>query len=41
VDSLCSAHRLRLPMRVGCGSLHLPPTAAVAAYAAWRQHGFA
>ena len=34
-------HQLRIPMLAGRRSMNLSNTAAVAAYEAWRQHGFA
>jgi tRNA (cytidine/uridine-2'-O-)-methyltransferase len=33
--------RVRIPMLPGCRSLNLSNAAAVAAYEAWRQHGYA
>lgn len=41
LDDFPPARRLRLPMRAGSRSLNLSNAAAVVAYEAWRQLGFA
>lgn len=41
LEWLPPAHRLRLPLRPNNRSLNLSNAVAVAAYEAWRQHGFA
>ena len=43
-ETLADPHiteRVRIPMLPGCRSLNLSNAAAVAAYEAWRQHGYA
>ncbi len=41
IESLPEDQRLRLPLQPGNRSLNLSNAVAVAAYEAWRQHGFA
>ena len=40
LETLPTAHRLRLPMRPDSRSLNLSNTVAIAVYEAWRQLGF-
>jgi len=40
-ETFAPEQRLRLPMRAGQRSLNLSNAVAVAAFEAWRQHGFA
>lgn len=41
LDGLPAGQRLRIPMRAGSRSLNLSNAAAIVAYEAWRQLGFA